>query len=180
MYVWRVDTLLTSGIFEGKTVPALTVTSTPNFEDASSLASNMVGIVKEINLLGFIPGIAPTITSGVKISIMYGAVMYKFPRTKDGSGYFVGPRKIITDWNERIDLEVGKAWKPELTIGPLPPQAGDPPEVGRLAALAALVSGQSMTQEFIEVISSEVFRGEVPTEDIRLIFLRDGSNFSTV
>lgn len=179
MYVWRVDTLVTSGLLEGRVIPSLTVTSTPNFEDAESLATNMVGITKEINLLGYIPGTAPTSLSGSKVAIVYGTVMFKYPRSKDSLGNYIGPRKIITDWNERLDLNIGKAWKPELTIGILPPLSNDPPEVGRLACLAALVSGTSMTQEFLEVLSAEVFQGEVPTEDIKLIFLRDGAQFST-
>ena len=130
-------------------------------------------------MLGYAPGTSPSTLMSPKVSIMYGVVAYKYPLLKVEEGQ-TSVRHIITDWANRLDLSIGKAWKPELTIGPLSPESTDPPEIGRLASLAVLVTGTSMIQEFLEVMSAEVFRGEVPVDDIRMIYIRDAALLSSV
>lgn len=171
MYLWKVSFSVSGGSQAGTVRTEWMVTDGTLFDESLLEGPTSSGEIRESVFLGYIPGITGSGTVGIHPRLVYGVAGYSYPSLAEGGE---GLRRVITDWDRRLDQAVGLAFQPQLPIGPLQPQASDPTHIGRFAALAA-IPGKPSAASFKEVMASEVFSGEVPADDIFVYDLKDAS-----
>lgn len=172
MYLWKVSFAVSGGSQAGAVRTEWMVTDGTQFDESLLEGPGFSGESRETVFLGYVPGIAPDGTIGVRPRLVYGVCAYSYPLLAESGE---GLRRVITDWDRRLDSSVGLAFQPQLPIGPIQSQPTDPSHIGRFAALAA-IPGRPTVSAFKEVMASEVFSGEVPADDVIVYDLKDASS----
>lgn len=173
MYLWRVNTIGTAGDTAGKQIARLIVTDAARGEDAEFRVRQLFGgqleALKGLDLIGRIPGIAGTSPTSSP-SIYYVVASFLQPRDPMNS---TTTRRVITDFESRIDKQVASAFTPQFHIGAITVGAGEASDVSRLGVLMALVSGS--IDEAVDVLHGQVFGGQVDINEINVLTVQNVS-----
>lgn len=166
MYLWKVRTIVANIQSGGTNRFRHIITNSKRAEDAYARARVMDlstdESLQEVTLLGSIPSIAES-TPYHKPIVYYVVVSYLFPAAPENSNI----RRVPSGFDQLIDKTIASKIGLEEKLGPLPVGPDEPVDTSKLAMLVAL-SAEDIEQARM-LISTEIFQGAVPSEDIYVL-----------
>jgi hypothetical protein len=169
MYLWKIVTIVANEQTGGSNKTRYVIVSSNRAEDAYSRArlldlSNNESL-KGVDLLGSLPSVSES-TAFVKTSIYIVKASYVFPTSPSGSS----TRLVPSDLLNAIDTKIGERLGLDDKLGPIATDPSDPVDTSVISLLIGLSDDD--VDQVSQVISSFVFRGLVPRENIIVLNMR--------
>lgn len=162
MYLWNVKT---TGSDSSSGKSRYIVVASTRMEDAVAKAKMFDSTgderVSSAKMIGSIPAIMESSTLA-KLIVYYVIASYKYPSSPYGSN----TSRVPTGFLDRIDPAISTALGSSLTTGSMPSDIGDAVDSARIGLFVAVSTDD--ISDISEVISSQIFDGQIPPEDISI------------